>query len=53
MQVRKPTRQQKILLKSRGLNPANWLVVSDDQGRMVVMHRESAKHKTIARDENA
>ena len=52
MQTRKPTREQKILLKSRGLNPANWLVISDDKYRMIVMHRESTKHKTIVREEH-
>ena len=49
MQTKKPTRAQKIFLKSKGLNPDNWLVVSDDRHRIVVMHRHSLKHKTIMR----
>ena len=52
MQVRKPTREQKILLKSKGLNPDNWLVVSDDRYRLIVMHRHSLKHKTIVREDS-
>lgn len=49
MQAKKPTRAQKIFLKLKGLNPDNWLVVSDDQYRIVVMHRHSLKHKTLIR----
>lgn len=49
MQTKKPTRAQKIFLKSKGLNPDNWLVVSDDRYRIVVMHRHSLKHKTLIR----
>ena len=50
MQTKKPTRQQKILLRSKGLNPDNWLVISDDPYRLIVMHRHSLKVKTIVRD---
>lgn len=50
MRGKKPTRAQKILLKSKGLNPDNWLVVSDDKSRMVAVHRESGKRKTIVRE---
>ena len=51
MQTKKPTREQKIFLKSRGLNPDNWLVVSDDRCRLIVMHRHSLKPKTIVRED--
>ena len=51
MQGKKPTRAQKMFLKSKGLNPDNWLVVSDDQRRIVVMHRHSMKPKTIVRED--
>jgi hypothetical protein len=52
MRGKKPTREQKIFLKSKGLNPANWLVISDDQYRTIVMHRHSLKPKTIVREES-
>lgn len=52
MHGKRPTRQQKILLKSKGLNPDNWLVISDDRYRIVVMHRHSLKPKTIVREED-
>lgn len=52
MRGKKPTRAQKIFLKSKGLNPANWLVISDDQYRLIVMHRQSLKPKTIVREES-
>lgn len=52
MQTKKPTREQKIFLRSKGLNPDNWLVVSDDRYRLIVMHRHSLKHKTIVREDN-
>ena len=50
MQTKKPTRQQKILLKSKGLNPDNWLVVRDNRNRLEVQNRNSMKIKTIVRD---
>lgn len=52
MRGKKPTLAQKKFLKSKGLNPENWLVVSDDQQRIIVMHRHSMKPKTILREEN-
>lgn len=51
MRGKRPTRQQKILLKSKGLNPDNWLVISEDWERIVVMHRHSLKPKTIVKEE--
>lgn len=51
MRGKRPTRQQKIFLKSKGLKPDNWLVVSDDQYRIIVMHRHSLKPKTIVREQ--
>ena len=50
MQTRKPTRAQKIFLKSKGLNPDNWLVVRVDRNRLEVQNRNSLKVKTIVRD---
>lgn len=51
MQGKKPTLKQKKLLKARGLNPENWLVISDDRQQMTVIHRHSLKPKTIIREE--
>ena len=51
MRGKKPTLAQKKLLKSKGLNPDNWLVVSDDRYRIIVMHRHSLMQKTIVREE--
>lgn len=49
MRGKRPTLAQKKLLKSKGLNPDNWLVVSDDKYRLLVMHRQSRKPKTIVK----
>ena len=51
MRGKKPTLAQKKLLKAKGLNPDNWLVVSDDRHRIIVMNRHSLKPKTIVREE--
>lgn len=51
MRGKKPTLAQKKFLKAKGLNPENWLVISDDQYRIIVMHRHSLKHKTIVRED--
>ena len=50
MHGKRPTLAQKKLLKSRGLNPENWLVISDDRYRIIVIHRHSLKPKTIVRE---
>ena len=49
MRGKKPTLAQKKFLKMKGLNPDNWLVISDDRYRLVVVHRQSLKHKNIVR----
>lgn len=51
MQTKKPTREQKIFLKSKGLNPDNWLVVRDDRNRLEIQNRHSLKVKTIVRED--
>lgn len=50
MRGKRPTLAQKKLLKAKGLNPDNWLVISDEQYRLIIMHRQSLKQKTIVRD---
>ena len=49
MRGKRPTLAQKKFLKLKGLNPENWLVISDDQYRIIVMHRHSLKPKTLIR----
>ena len=39
----KPTRQQKKLIQSKGLDPAVWLIVKDTPERMELVHRYSDK----------
>lgn len=51
MRGKRPTLAQKKFLKLKGLNPDNWLVISDDQYRIIVMHRHSLKPKTIVREQ--
>lgn len=50
MQAKRPTLAQKKFLKAKGLNPANWLVISEDGYQMVVIHRESLNRKTIRKE---
>ena len=50
MRGKRPTLAQKKFLRAKGLNPANWLVVSEDGYQMVVIHRESLNRKTIRKE---
>lgn len=50
MRGKKPTLAQKKFLKAKGLNPDNWLVVSDDRYQIIVMHRHSLKPKTLLKE---
>ena len=42
-----PTRRQKILISSWGLNPANWLVVRTMPGEVHIEHRLSGKVRVV------
>lgn len=44
---KKPTRAQKIRIKSLGLNPENWLVVKDCRDTFEIVHRVSGKIRTL------
>jgi len=49
---KKPTREQRKLIESNKLNPADWLVVKDTPELMVLVHRFSDKTtKTIYKGE--
>ena len=36
---KKPTRNQRMFIRSKRLNPENWLVVKDTPSEMVLVHR--------------
>ena len=42
-----PTRAQRLIIKSRGLIPKNWLVCKDTPNEMVIEHRTSGKTRVI------
>lgn len=48
---RKPTREQKKLLRKWGAVPENWLVERDTPNEMVIVHRVTGKTKTIPKGE--
>ncbi len=47
---RNPTRRQKMLLKSKGLNCGNWLVVKDTLGKMEIIHRHTFAKRIIRKE---
>lgn len=44
---KKPTRRQKMLIKSAGLNCGNWLVVKDTAEELVIQNRQTDRIRTI------
>lgn len=44
---KKPTRKQKMLIKSVRLNCENWLVIKDTANEMVIKNRQTDKTRTI------
>jgi hypothetical protein len=44
---KRPTRKQKIFIKSKRLNPENWLVVKDTDKEFVIVHKESGKVRDL------
>jgi hypothetical protein len=47
---KRPTRAQKIRIKSLGLNPENWLVVKDCRECFEVIHRVSGKTRKLKKE---
>ena len=43
----RPTRIQKIRIKSHGLNPENWLVVKDCKECFQIVHKVSGKTRKL------
>lgn len=48
---KKPTKNQKIFIKSWGLNPENWLVTVDAPDRMELVHRHNDKNRRVIHKE--
>lgn len=44
---KRPTRAQKIRIKKLGLNPDNWLVITDHNGTFEIVHRLSGKARKL------
>lgn len=42
-----PTREQKIILKTFGFDPANWLISKNTAEELVIVHRYTDQHRTI------
>ena len=45
-----PTRAQKVIIKSMGLLPKNWLVCKDTTNEMVIEHRISGNMRVIRKE---
>ena len=43
----KPTRSQKILMDKLGLRPKDWLVLSEEQDRLTLVHRGDGKTRVV------
>lgn len=48
---KRPTREQKKLLRAWGAVPENWLIERDTTAEMVIVHRVTGKTKTIPKGE--
>ena len=46
-QLSKPTRSQRIFIKSKRLNPENWMVERDTPEQMVLVHKHFDGKKRI------
>jgi hypothetical protein len=46
-QGKKPTRNQKMLIKDAGLKPDNWLIVKNPSGELHMIHKETGTHRVI------
>ena len=45
--LRKPTRDQKEIMKEHGLKWENWLVKGEDNNTLVVVNRESGRKRVL------
>lgn len=44
---KRPTLQQKLIIKKSGFNPNNWLVIKNLPGELHIGHRETGRLKVI------
>lgn len=44
---KRPTKAQKIRIKQHGLNPDNWLVITDHNGVFLIVNKISSKTKSL------
>ena len=47
---KKPTRKQKMLIRSTRLNCDNWLVIKDSDDELVLQNRQTNKLRTIPKN---
>ena len=46
-QPKKPTRRQKIIAASSGLDWHNWSVLEEDEEKLVLINKKSKRHRTV------
>ena len=46
-QLNKPTRKRKEFMSQKKIVPANWLIVSDGQDKMVIINKTTNTVKTL------
>ncbi|WP_353053736.1 DUF6906 family protein [Bacillus thuringiensis] len=44
---KKPTKREKILIKSQNLNPENWLIYKKVEGELHLVHRHTNSIRVI------
>lgn len=49
---KKPTREQRKYISSKGIIAENWLVAKDTPSEMVLVHRHLDATKTIKKENN-
>lgn len=47
---KRPTREQKIILRHFGFDPADWLISKNTTGELVIECRYTGRHRTIPKN---
>lgn len=50
--LKNPTRNQKIILRKRKLNPADWMIERDTPEKMILVHRHFNNTRRIIHKED-
>lgn len=50
--LKNPTRNQKIMLRKRKLNPADWMIERDTPEKMILVHRHFNNTRRIIHKED-